>query len=121
MMTAVLKKTDHITAFGYVRMACRRVMARSASVAAYEVLVRTHLDQVSRLRAARLVLWYSLAMKAPQRDELWLSQLAFASLLRFTNFGSDSVSFWTTLSSKSIVLSGLASVDGRSGMAVAML
>ena len=52
---------------------------------------------------------------------LWLLQLAFASLLRFTNFEFDSASFWTTLSSKSIVLSGLTSADGWSRLAVAML
>lgn len=50
-----------------------------------------------------------------------VSQLAFASLLRFTNFESDSTSFWTTSSSNSIASSGLTSVDGRSRLAVTIL
>jgi hypothetical protein len=48
-------------------------------------------------------------------------QLAFASLLRFTNFESDSTNFWTTSSFNSIVLSGLTSADGWSRLAVAIL
>lgn len=52
-------------------MACRRVIARSASVAAYELLGKILIGGILRLRDAWLALWYSLAMKKPRRAGLW--------------------------------------------------
>ena len=79
MTTAVLKKTDHSTAFGYVRMACRRVIARSASVAACKLLAkspsRSHLTAQSRTDG-RYGTQNSLTMKVSWRDALLYGCLA---------------------------------------------